>query len=193
MTLSPDSRLGPYAILDSLGAGGMGEAYRARDTRLGREAAVKVLPERFANSPDALARFEREARAVAALSHPNILSLFDFGQVNGTAYAVTELLKGETLRERLAQERLSERKAVEIGTAIAEGLAAAHAAGIVHRDLKPENVFLTSDGRVKILDFGLARVESPGEPVEVTSAPTTPAPTEPGVVMGTAGYISPEQ
>ena len=193
MSLSPDTRLGPYAILDPLGAGGMGEVYRARDTRLGREVAVKVLPERFADSPEALARFEREARAVAALSHPNILSLFDFGQANGTAYAVTELLKGETLRERLAHERLSDRKAVEIGTSIAEGLSAAHAAGIVHRDLKPENVFLTSDGRVKILDFGLARVDSPADPNGATSAPTTPAPTEPGVVMGTAGYISPEQ
>jgi Tol biopolymer transport system component len=193
MAVASGTRLGPYEIASPLGAGGMGEVYRARDTRLGRDVAIKVLPERFADSPDALARFEREARAVAALSHPNILSLFDFGQVDGTAYAVTELLKGDTLRERLAQERLSERKAVEIGTAIAEGLAAAHSAGIVHRDLKPENVFLTSDGRVKILDFGLARVESPAGPAEVTSAPTTPAPTEPGVVMGTAGYISPEQ
>jgi eukaryotic-like serine/threonine-protein kinase len=193
MTLPRDTRLGPYAIVDPLGSGGMGEVYRARDTRLGREVAVKVLPEPVASSADALSRFEREARAVAALSHPNILSLFDFGQVDGTVYAVTELLKGETLRERLVRERFSERKAVEIGTSIAEGLAAAHAAGIVHRDLKPENVFLTSDGRVKILDFGLARVESPGETTDATSAPTTPAPTEPGVVMGTAGYISPEQ
>ena len=193
MSLSRDTRLGPYAILDPLGAGGMGEVYRALDTRLGREVAIKVLPERFASSPEALARFEREARAVAALSHPNILSLFDFGQVDGTAYAVTELLRGETLRERLAQERLSDRKAVDIGTSIAEGLAAAHAAGIVHRDLKPENIFLTSDGRVKILDFGLARVELPAATTDATSVPTTPAATEPGVVMGTAGYISPEQ
>ncbi len=193
MTLSRDTRLGPYAIVDPLGAGGMGEVYQARDSRLGREVAVKVLPERFANSPDALARFEREARAVAALSHPNILSLFDFGQSDGVVYTVTELLNGETLRERLAHEQLSERKAVEIATSIAEGLAAAHAAGIVHRDLKPENVFLTTDGRVKILDFGLARVETPVEATDATSAPTTPAPTEPGVVMGTAGYISPEQ
>jgi Tol biopolymer transport system component len=192
MRLTPDSRLGPYTIVAPLGAGGMGEVYRALDTRLGREVALKVLPERFADSPDALARFEREARAVAALSHPNVLSLFDFGQSDGVVYAAAELLKGETLRERLAHERLSERRAVEIATAIADGLAAAHAAGIVHRDLKPENVFLTSDGRVKILDFGLARIELPGAAPE-TSAPTTPAPTEPGVVMGTAGYISPEQ
>ena len=193
MRLAPDSRLGPYAIVAPLGAGGMGEVYRALDTRLGREVALKVLPERFADSSDALARFEREARAVAALSHPNILSLFDFGQADGVVYAAAELLKGETLRERLAQERLSERKAVEIATAIADGLAAAHAAGIVHRDLKPENVFLTSDGRVKILDFGLARREATGEAADATSAPTTPSPTEPGLVMGTAGYISPEQ
>jgi Tol biopolymer transport system component len=192
MRLTPDSVLGPYTIVAPLGAGGMGEVYRARDARLGREVALKVLPERFADSPDALSRFEREARAVAALSHPNILSLFDFGQADGVVYAAAELLKGETLRERLARERLSERKAVEIASAIADGLAAAHAAGIVHRDLKPENVFLTSDGRVKILDFGLARVEAGGAAAE-TSAPTTPAATEPGVVMGTAGYISPEQ
>ena len=193
MRLTSDSRLGPYAIVAPLGAGGMGEVYRARDTRLGREVALKVLPERFAGSPDALARFEREARAVAALSHPNILSLFDFGQADGIAYAVTELLTGETLRERLVRERLSGRRAIEIATAIAEGLSAAHAAGSVHRDLKPENVFLTSDGRVKILDFGLARMDATGDAADVTSAPTTPTPTEPGLVMGTAGYISPEQ
>jgi len=194
MRLSAGTRLGPYEILAPLGAGGMGEVYRARDTRLHRDVAVKVLPDRFAGSEEALSRFEREARAVAALSHPGILSLFDFGTSDGILYAVAELLDGQTLRERLMQERLPPRKAVEIGAAVAEGLAAAHAAGIVHRDLKPENVFLTSDGRVKILDFGLARVESPaGGSAEVTSAPTTPASTEPGLVMGTAGYISPEQ
>src|SRR5262245_42503406 len=142
MRLTSESRLGPYTIVAPLGAGGMGEVYRARDTRLGREVAVKVLPERFASSSEALARFEREARAVAALSHPNILSLFDFGTADGDVYAVAELLKGESLRERLNRERLSEKKSVEIAAAIAEGLAAAHAAGIVHRDLKPENVFL---------------------------------------------------
>ena len=193
MALLPGRRLGPYAIVAPLGAGGMGEVYRARDTRLDREVAVKVLPERFSGSPEALARFDREARAVATLSHPNILSLFDFGREDDIAYAVTELLQGETLRERLSRERLGERKAVEIAAAIADGLAAAHAAGIVHRDLKPENVFLTSDGRVKILDFGLARVDGAGGSTAATSAPTTPPPTEPGVVMGTAGYISPEQ
>jgi Tol biopolymer transport system component len=172
----------------------MGEVYRAKDTRLGREVAIKVLPERFADSPEALARFDRESRAVGALSHPNILSLFDIGQADGVSYAVAELLQGDTLRSRLATERLPTRKSVEIAAAVADGLAAAHEAGIVHRDLKPENIFLTSDGRVKILDFGLARVDSAaGASGQETSAPTTPASTDPGVVMGTAGYISPEQ
>ena len=195
MALPAGQQIGPYEILAPLGAGGMGEVYRARDSRLGREVAVKVLPDRFSDSPDALARFEREARAVAALSHPNLLALFDFGQADGRRYAVAELLAGETLRERLAKERLAERKAVEIAASVADGLAAAHGAGIVHRDLKPENIFLTSDGRVKILDFGLARMdEAPASSAYgLTSVPTTPAPTEPGVVMGTAGYISPEQ
>ena len=194
MTVSAGTRLGPYEILAPLGSGGMGEVYRAKDTRLAREVAVKVLPERFAASPDALARFERETKAVAALSHPNILSLFDFGRSDGTLYAVTELLQGTTLRERMAAERLPPRKAVEIAVGTAEGLAAAHAAGVVHRDVKPENIFLTSDGRVKILDFGLARMEeTSGQPAGITSIPTTPSPTEPGLVMGTAGYISPEQ
>src|SRR6516164_9056865 len=137
----------------------MGEVYRAKDTRLDREVAVKVLPEQFAKDPDRLARFEREAKVVAALSHPNILAIHDYGTGQDCSFAVMELLEGETLRERLAQATLPWRKAVEIGIAIADGLAAAHAKGIIHRDLKPENLFLTSDGRVKILDFGLARVE----------------------------------
>src|SRR5207245_2165474 len=151
MSLSAGTRLGPYQILSPLGAGGMGEVYRARDTRLGREVAVKVLPEQFAQDSDRLARFEREAKAIAALAHPNILVLHDFGTANGVSYAVTELLEGETLRDRLKHGALPWRKAVEIGVAIAEGLAAAHARGIIHRDVKPENLFLTSDGRVKIL------------------------------------------
>ena len=152
MSLSADTRLGPYAILDPLGAGGMGEVYRARDTRLGREVAVKVLPERFADSPEALARFEREARAVAALSHPNILSLFDFGQADGTAYAVTELLKGETLRERLAHERLSDRKAVDIGDVDRRG--AVRRARRRHRAPRPQ-------ARKRLPDLGRAR-QDPG-------------------------------
>src|SRR5690349_10695722 len=144
MPLAAGERIGPYEILAPLGAGGMGEVYRARDTRLGREVAVKVLPEPFANSPDRRARFEREAKAVAALSHPNILAIHDYGTEGGMTYAVMELLEGETLRDRLTRGPLAWREAVEIGAAIAEGLAAAHAKGIVHRDLKPENLFLTA-------------------------------------------------
>src|SRR5207253_2745553 len=154
-------RLGPYQIVSALGAGGMGEVYRARDVRLDRDVAVKVLPDQFAADAGRLARFEREAKAVAALDHPNILVLHDFSAHEGMCYAVTELLEGETLRQRLADGPLSWRHAVEIGAAIADGLAAAHAKGIIHRDLKPDNLFVTSDGRVKILDFGLARIEAP--------------------------------
>ena len=186
MPLSPSSRLGPYEILAPLGAGGMGEVYRAKDTRLGREVAVKVLPEHLARNPEALARFEREAKAVAALSHPNILALYDVGADQGIHYAVTELLEGETLRARLGRSPLPWRRAVDTGIALADGLSAAHSKAIVHRDLKPENIFLTSDGRTKILDFGLARWTPP-----VSDAAATE--TEPGTVMGTLGYMSPEQ
>jgi len=188
MTLAAGSRLGPYEILAPLGAGGMGEVYRGRDSRLEREVAVKVLPEHLAANPDALVRFEREAKAVAALSHPNILAIHDFGSEGGIAYAVTELLEGETLRRRLEGSVLGWTRAVEIAVAMAEGLAAAHSKGITHRDLKPENIFLTSDGRVKILDFGLARVATPA-----AGAHDAETMTEPGTVMGTPGYMSPEQ
>ena len=188
MSVSIGTRLGPYEILGFIGAGGMGEVYRAKDSRLGRDVAIKVLPEQLAKNPQALARFEREARAVAALSHPNILAIHDFGTDQGITYAVTELLEGETLRKRLAGSAFSWRKAVEAGVAIAEGLSAAHSKGIIHRDVKPENIFLTSDGRVKILDFGIARW-TPFTECE-TSAPTE---TEPGTVKGTLGYMSPEQ
>ncbi len=191
MSLASGTKLGPYEILGSLGAGGMGEVYRARDTRLGREVALKVLKEGLGGDPSARARFEREARAVAALSHSNILAIHDFGIEGEVFYSVTELLRGETLRGRLDRESLSWRKAVEIGVAIGDGLAAAHAVGIVHRDLKPENVFLTEDGRVKILDFGLAR-QAPDR-AETDSAMPTAARTEPGTVMGTFSYMSPEQ
>ncbi|MGH9444052.1 MAG: protein kinase domain-containing protein [Thermoanaerobaculia bacterium] len=191
MTLAPGTRLGPYEILSPLGAGGMGEVYRARDTKLDREIAIKVLPESLAQDRDALARFEREAKAVAALNHPNILSIHDFGQEGEVAYAATELLEGETLRTRLDGALLPQRRAVEIAIQIARGLAAAHEKGIIHRDLKPENVFLTSDGRVKILDFGLAKRIAMAS--AETNAPTTPAGTEPGTVLGTVGYMSPEQ
>ena len=172
----------------------MGEVYRARDTRLDRDVAIKVLPEPVAADPKALARFEREAKAVAALSHPNILAIHDIGEERGIRFAVTELLDGETLRERLTRERLAWRKAIEIGIAMADGLSAAHAKGIVHRDLKPENVFLTSAGLVKILDFGLARADA-APSTGATSAPTAVAAlqTEAGSVLGTVGYMSPEQ
>ena len=192
MTLAAGTKLGPYEIVAPLGAGGMGEVYKAKDTRLNRFVAVKILPESFAKDADAAARFEREARAVAALNHPNILSIFDVGDAGGVAYAVTELLEGEPLRSRLeGGTALSPRRAVEIGVAIAHGLAAAHEKGIVHRDLKPENVFLTADGRVKILDFGLAKRIA--RETSETGAPTAAAGTEPGTVMGTVGYMSPEQ
>jgi len=183
--------LGHYKIQSLLGAGGMGEVYRARDTRLDRDVAVKILPEHLAENPEALRRFEREAKAVAALSHPNILAIHDFGNEQGVSYAVTELLEGATLRERLRQAALDWREAAQIGIAIAEGLAAAHAKGIIHRDLKPENIFLTTDGQVKILDFGIARVkrEVSAEAETLTWADTT----KPGTVMGTIGYMSPEQ
>src|SRR5215470_11054643 len=157
MPLAPGTRLGPYEIVSPIGSGGMGEVYRARDSRLKRDVAVKVLPELFATDPARRARFEREAQAIAALSHPNILSIFDVGVQGNTAYAVTELLEGVTLREHLAAGPLPIRKAVDYAAQIARGLAAAHDKGIVHRDVKPENLMVLKDGRVKILDFGIAR------------------------------------
>ena len=193
MSLTPGTRLGPYEIAAPIGAGGMGEVFRARDTRLSRDVAVKVLPPRFAADAEALARFEREAKAVAALSHPNILSIFDFGSADGVAYAVTELLDGEPLRERLKTGALSSRKATECAIQVAHGLAAAHDKGVVHRDLKPENLFITRDGRVKILDFGLARQDAAGPAGSDSGSPTEAHHTEPGVVLGTVGYMSPEQ
>jgi TolB-like protein/tetratricopeptide (TPR) repeat protein len=194
MTLSAGTRLGPYEILAPIGAGGMGEVYRARDAKLDRDVAVKVLPTQLTANPDALARFEREAKAVAALSHPNILAIHDFGTHEGVSYAVTELLEGETLRGKLDGSTVTQRQAVDWALQIAKGLSAAHGKGVVHRDLKPDNVFVSNDGHVKILDFGLAkRVDA--APGEQTSAPTGTGGghTEPGTVMGTMGYMSPEQ
>ena len=193
MTLSVGTRLGPYEILAPLGAGGMGEVYRARDTKLKRDVAIKVLPQSLAGDSEALARFEREALAVAALSHPNILAIFDSGADGGTAYAVMELLEGETLRGRLDAGALAQKQAVEYALQIARGLSAAHERGVVHRDLKPENLFLSKDGHLKILDFGLAKKSEPVAPGEETSAPTASGHTQPGTVMGTVGYMSPEQ
>jgi serine/threonine protein kinase/cytochrome c-type biogenesis protein CcmH/NrfG len=194
MPLSAGTKLGPYEILAPIGAGGMGEVYKARDSRLGREVAVKVLPERLAGDPQALARFEREAQAVAALSHPSILVLHDVGAHEGIAYAVTELLEGKTLRDRLSRSALPWRKTVELGADLAQGLAAAHSKGITHRDLKPDNIFLTSEGRVKILDFGLARWEPKLSEQDATiTLAEREGQTEAGTVMGTVGYMSPEQ
>jgi len=189
VSLTPGIRLGPYEIVSPLGAGGMGEVYRATDTRLDRAVAIKVLPGELARDAAALARFEREAKAVAALSHPNILALHDFSTEGDLAYAVMELLEGETLRARLAGGAIAPRKAIEYGVQIARGLAAAHERGVIHRDLKPENLFVTRDERVKILDFGLAKrsVSAEAETMELDER------TGPGTVLGTVGYMSPEQ
>jgi serine/threonine protein kinase/Tol biopolymer transport system component len=190
MPLPPGRRLGPYEILSAIGAGGMGEVYKARDSRLGRDVAIKILPPEVAGDPNRLSRFEQEARAVAALNHSNILALHDIGLDQGVSFIVTELLDGRTLRQLLDDERLAVSRAIDIGAQIADGLAAAHGRGMVHRDIKPENIYVTIEGRAKILDFGLAKtVESSPDRVE---APTRPA-TAPFTVLGTVGYMAPEQ
>jgi len=193
MTLASGTKLGPYEILSPLGAGGMGEVYRARDTRLGRDVAIKVLTSSLSQDADRLRRFEQEAKAAGVLNHPNLTAVYDVGSHDGMPYVVQELLEGETLRSAIASGRLPRRKAMEYALQLAQGLAAAHEKGIVHRDLKPENVFVTNEGRLKILDFGLAKL-APREPASTSTAiPTETAGTEPGVVMGTLGYMSPEQ
>src|SRR6185369_15328587 len=194
MALTPGTRLGPYEISAAIGAGGMGEVYRARDSRLNREVAIKVLPASFSSDAERLHRFQQEALAAAALNHPNILAVYDIGTQEGAPYIVSELLEGETLRERVRSGPLPVRKAIEYAIQIAQGLAAAHDKGIVHRDLKPENLFVTKEGRVKILDFGLAKLtQTEAGSGPQTNLPTATAGTEPGVVMGTLGYMSPEQ
>jgi eukaryotic-like serine/threonine-protein kinase len=193
MSLTPGSRLGPYEILAAIGSGGMGEVYRAKDPRLSREVAIKVLPASFSADADRLRRFEQEAKAAGVLNHPNVTAVYDIGTHEGAPYVVQELLEGETLRGVLAGGRLSPRKAIDYSLQIVHGLAAAHEKGIVHRDLKPENIFVTQDGRVKILDFGLAKLTHTEESGQATSLPTATQGTEPGVVMGTLGYMSPEQ
>ncbi len=195
MSLPKGTRLGRYEVHSLIGAGGMGEVYRAADTRIGRDVAIKVLPADFSSDPEHRRRFEHEARAAGALNHPNILSLYDIGTTpDGLSYVVSELLEGETLREHMGGNALPRRKAVRYALQIAQGLAAAHEKGIVHRDLKPENLFVTRDGRVKILDFGLAKLDPvPGAESPHPEAPTMQAKTAPGMVVGTAGYMSPEQ
>ena len=193
MLLTSGTKLGPYEIHAPLGAGGMGEVYRACDTRLSRDVALKILPESFVREGDRLHRFEQEARAVAALNHPNILAVFDIGESNGSPYLVSELLEGETLRAVLECGALSSRKATEYAIQIAKGLAAAHEKGIIHRDLKPENVFVTRDSRIKILDFGLAKLAQKASAATSDGATLTSSHTAAGVVMGTASYMAPEQ
>ncbi|MGE0101224.1 MAG: protein kinase [Blastocatellales bacterium] len=193
MLLTLGTKIGAYEILAPLGAGGMGEVYRARDTRLDREVAIKVLPADFANNEDRLQRFEQEARATSALNHPNILTVYDFGSHEDSPYLVMELLEGEELRAQLNEGAIAPKTAIEYARQIADGLAAAHAKGIVHRDLKPENLFITKDGRVKILDFGLAKLRPQPTMNAGSEVQTQKKITDPGTVMGTVGYMSPEQ
>jgi len=193
MPLNAGTKVGPYEVIGLLGAGGMGEVYRARDERLKRDVAVKVLPSSFAQEPERLRRFEQEAQSAGGLNHPNITSVYELGAFEGSPYIVTELLEGETLRARLSGGALPVRKATDYAIQVARGLAAAHEKGIVHRDLKPENLFVTNDGRVKILDFGLAKLtQADGAAGPETNLPTADG-TEPGVVLGTLGYMAPEQ
>ena len=193
MPLARGQRLGPYEVLGPIGAGGMGEVFRARDGKLSREVALKVLPDHLSDDPKALARFESEAKAVAALSHPHILSIHDFGRIGGVSFAVMELLEGETLRGHLQRGALPLRKALELASQVSDALAAAHEKGIVHRDVKPENVFVTKEGRAKLLDFGLARRDGAWRGEADTRSPTVAEGTAPGTVLGTVAYMSPEQ
>src|SRR5258705_2929145 len=194
MPISPATRLGRYEIRSLLGAGGMGEVYLARDPKINRDVAIQVIPAAFSTDSERLRRFEQEAQAGGALNHPTILSIYDVDTHDGSPYVVSELLEGETVREQLNGAALPVRKAIEYALQIARGLAAAHEKGIVHRDLKPENLFVTKDGRVKILDFGLAKLIEPSNGSQaLTDLPTRKHNTAPGTVMGTVGYMSPEQ
>jgi serine/threonine protein kinase len=191
MSLETGEQIGPYEILAPLARGGMGEVYRARDNRLSREVALKMLPDAAAHDADSLARFDRETRAVAALNHPNIMAIHDTGSFRAIPWAVTELLQGESLAERLRSGPIAPEKAVDIAAQIADGLAAAHLRGIIHRDIKPDNIFLTHEGRAKILDFGIARIEQPARTPGIAGARS--AHTSSQFLVGTAGYMSPEQ
>lgn len=193
MRLTPGTCLGAYEIVGPIGAGGMGEVYRARDGRLNRDVAVKILSAEFNGNPERLHRFAQEARAAAALNHPNILAVYDVGQESGSSYIVSELLEGQTLRERLANGAMPVRKAIGYAIQIAHGLASAHDKGILHRDLKPENIFVTGD-IIKILDFGLAKLSAvEPAPAGTSAMPTSLPSTQEGIVLGTVGYLSPEQ
>src|SRR6202790_3989348 len=187
MALTSGTKLGPYEIIAPLGAGGMGEVYRARDARLDRSVAIKVLPAAFSADRDRLRRFEQEARSASALNHPNIITIYELGKAGSTHYIAMELVEGKTVRELLVSGLLPVRKAIEIAAQVADGLTKAHEAGIAHRDLKPENLMVSDDGFVKILDFGLAKLASPRESDICTTS------TTPGLVLGTVGYMSPEQ
>src|SRR3984885_14188499 len=194
MPLSPGSHLGSYEILSALGAGGMGEVYQAHDPKLGRDVAIKVLPEAFAHDPDRLSRFQREAKMLAALNHPTIATIYGLEQSNGTSYLVMELVSGETLQQRLAREgRLPIEDALGVCRQIAEALEAAHEKGIIHRDLKPANVKVTPEGVVKVLDFGLAKATAESPSDATNSPPVTGVGTRAGMILGTAAFMSPEQ
>src|SRR6202142_3112547 len=197
MTLAAGSKLGPYEILSPIGAGGMGEVYRARDLRLHRDVAIKILPPAFSRDEDRLMRFEREARAAADLNHSNILAIYDAGKQDGSPYIVSEVLKVVYLRHKLIAGLLPRREANNYATQIVQGLSVAHAKGIVHRDLKPENILITKDGRVKILDFGLAKLTQPGTSPKTgsdsSSSDAVTLETSAGMLLGTVGYMSPEQ
>jgi serine/threonine protein kinase len=194
LSLTAGTKLGPYEIVAPIGAGGMGEVYRAKDAKLGREIAVKVLPSATASDPDRRQRFELEARSASALNHPNILTIYDIGESDGAVYIAMELVEGKTLRELVVSgEPVPTKRLLDIAVQTAEGLAKAHSAGIVHRDLKPENIMISKDGFAKILDFGLAKLTEASSQDESVVPTAIAAPTQPGTVMGTAGYMSPEQ
>src|SRR5437660_2396031 len=194
-TISPNTTIAQYTIVSKIGEGGMGEVWRARDTKLGRDVAIKVLPAAFSENSERLRRFEQEAQAAGALNHPNILSIYHIGTHDGAPYIVSELLEGEELRDRLDQGQLPLRKVVDYAQQIVSGLAAAHEKGIVHRDLKPENLFITRDERVKILDFGIAKLTASSQATnpDISEDATRKVLTNPGMVIGTVGYMSPEQ
>src|SRR5438132_14365510 len=193
MTIDAGTKLGRYEIRSQIGAGGMGEVYRARDEKLNRDVAIKVLPASLSQGTDRLRRFEQEAQAAGALNHPNILAVYDVGAHDGAPYIVSELLEGEELREQLNDGSIPQRKALDYAQQIAQGLAVAHERGITHRDLKPENLFIATDGRVKILDFGLAKLRPLRNEGVSSEIDTRKQITDPGTVMGTVGYMSPEQ